>query len=268
MKKAMNIVAVIAMVTRTAGAWSVERRGGRTAFVRRKDASNNNEKNKNNLNMNIAKKEGASYLMVADTLNDPKRTKTENMEEASYLTVADTLKLAEENAAIEVKRSTVSVIEENQQAKKSSALDVDGIRIERNSADYPRTELKNASPSDESTSDRSMKAGDDEEEENVKENEQDEDWSGNEKKRGGNVNVASRDGGEFQDEDEPRQQSNSGDNGDPWQGNLCSDIIFVAYFVEMRMENENEFVYYCILNFICFEFVSPFLRTSNNVKTS
>ena len=43
----MWIVAVIAMM-RTAGAWSVERHGGRAAFVR-KDASNNNEKKKNEI---------------------------------------------------------------------------------------------------------------------------------------------------------------------------------------------------------------------------
>ena len=52
MKSAMCIVAVIAMM-RTAGAWSIERRGGRAAFVR-KDASNNNEKKKNKLKINIA----------------------------------------------------------------------------------------------------------------------------------------------------------------------------------------------------------------------
>ena len=58
MKSAMCIVAVIAMMMRTAEAWSVERRGGRAAFVR-KDASNNNEKKtKNILKINIAKKGG------------------------------------------------------------------------------------------------------------------------------------------------------------------------------------------------------------------
>ena len=64
MKSAMYIMAVIVMM-RTAGAWSVDRRGGRTAFMRRKmDASENKKKESIN---SIAIEEGASYQKMADT---------------------------------------------------------------------------------------------------------------------------------------------------------------------------------------------------------
>ena len=142
MKRAMYFVAVIAMVM-SAEAWSVNRRGGRAAFVR-KDASNNkNNKKKNQLKINIAKKEGASYLIVADTLDYPKRTK--NMVGASHQRMADTLEIAEEHAAIGVEISTAAAIEEHQQAKKSSAFDVDGISIEGDNADRPDSEMKKSS---------------------------------------------------------------------------------------------------------------------------
>ena len=62
MKSAMHILAVIAMMMRTAGAWSVERRGGITAFMRKKGApNNNNNKNNNKKKYSIAREEGASY---------------------------------------------------------------------------------------------------------------------------------------------------------------------------------------------------------------
>ena len=59
MKSAMCIMAVIAIMMRTAEAWSVERRGSMTAFVRKKDASN--KKNNNEKKNSIAREEGASY---------------------------------------------------------------------------------------------------------------------------------------------------------------------------------------------------------------
>ena len=163
MKSAMYIMAVIAMMMRTAGAWSVERRGGMTAFMRKKGAPNNNKKKNNKIMKSIAREEGASYqLRMTDTLDDPKRMKIEEMIKnkvgASHLKmVADTLdiKVAEESAAIEVESSTVGAIEENQQAKKSSALDVEIISRKRDSAGRPGTEEKKSSPSDESSSDRS-----------------------------------------------------------------------------------------------------------------
>ena len=184
MKRAMYFVAVIAMVMRTAGAWSVNRHGGRAAFVR-KDASNNNEKKKNELKINIAKKEGASYLRVADTLDYPKRKK--NMVGASHQRMADTFKTANKNAADEIESS--ADFEELQKAKELSAFDVDGIIIEGTSAKYLGTEWKRLSPSDESRNDRSIRAGNDEDKEKMIE-----DWRGDGKKRDDKMNAASRDG--------------------------------------------------------------------------
>jgi len=79
-------------------------------------------------------------------------------------------------------------------------------------------------------------------------------------------------GGKFHEEDKLRKQLNG--DGDLWRRILCSAIVFVAYFIKMRMrmkmENKYEFVYYCKIEtnnlcFMCLEFiVSPFLllRTS------
>ena len=165
MKSAMYIMAVIVMM-RTAGAWSVDRRGGRTAFMRRKmDAS---EKKKKELMNSIAIEEGASYQKMADTFET-----------------------AEETAAIEVESRVVTAIEKNKQVKKSSALDVDGISMQRGSANRPGAEKKKSSPSNESSCDRSEKAGDDEEEEYI---EEDEDWSDYKEQRGGIVKATPRDG--------------------------------------------------------------------------
>jgi len=104
--------------------------------------------------------------MVADTLNDPKRTK--NMVGASYQMMTDTFKIADENAAIDVESSSVAATKKNQ--------DEGIINIGRDSAGSPGTEKKKSSPSNESSNDRSDRAGDDKEEENV---EEDKDWSKN-----------------------------------------------------------------------------------------
>ena len=125
MKSAMCIMAVIAIMMRTAEAWSVERRGGITVFVRKKDASN--KKNNNEKKNSIAREEGASYqLKMTDTLDDPKRMKiVEIIEievEASHLKrMSDTFTTAEDNVAIELESSSVAAIKKSQQAKKSSA---------------------------------------------------------------------------------------------------------------------------------------------------
>merc|ERR1712226_663244 len=97
------------------------------------------------------------------------------------------------------------------------------------------------------------------------------DWSGDEEQQGGNVNAVPWDGnklkldstlqqnrrasprecirlehilnfgGGFHDEEEPRKQSNSGDNGELWERIMCSAIIVVAYFIElMRMRMKIE----------------------------
>ena len=132
-------MAVIAIM-RTAEAWSVDRRGGITAFVRMKDASNKNNNNNNKEFMKtIASEEGASYLMMTDMLDDPKRMKIEidieNMMRASNLKkMSDTFTTAEDNAAIEVESSSVAAIEKSQQAKKPGALDVESISSKRDSA--------------------------------------------------------------------------------------------------------------------------------------
>ena len=72
--------------------------------------------------------------------------------------------------------------------KKLSAPDEDSIGMERGSANRPGTDVNRPSPSDKSSCGWSKRAGNDKEE-NV--------WSGDEEKRGGNVNVASRDGIHF-----------------------------------------------------------------------
>merc|ERR1719223_907884 len=71
----------------------------------------------------IASEEGASYLMMMDMLDDPKRMKIEinieNKVEASNLKrMSDTFTTAEDNAAFEVESSTVAATKKNQQAKK------------------------------------------------------------------------------------------------------------------------------------------------------
>merc|ERR1712226_1545252 len=119
---------------------------------------------------------------------------------------------------------------------------------------------KSTSPSDKFSRDWSEKAGDNEEEDN------DVEWSGDEEEQqGGNVHGVPRDGnkleldstlqlnrraspregiklehilnfrGGFHDEEEPRKQSNSDGDGDLWERIICSAIIVVAYFIEMRM---------------------------------
>merc|ERR1719215_1436496 len=97
----------------------------------------------------IAREEGASYLMMTDMLDDPKRMKIEEMIEikvgASHLKmVADTLdiEVAEENAAFEVESSSVAATKDNQQAKKPSALDVESTSRRIDSAGRPGTEKK------------------------------------------------------------------------------------------------------------------------------
>jgi len=130
--------------------------------------------------------------------------------------------------------------------------------------------------------------------------EEDEDWSGDEEQRGGNVNAAPRNsfklnldstlqqnrraslrdgiklehvlnfGGGFHDDEEPRTQWSSGDDGDLWRRIVCTVSIVMAYFIVMIMimEDEDEFICYCRIETnnlysMCFEFVSPFLlRTS------
>ena len=214
-----------------------------------------------------------------EMLDDPKRMNfeetIENKVEMSHQWIANTFEVAEVIATIEVKSPPVAAIEENQQVKKLSAPDEDSIGMERGGAKRPGTDVNIPSPSDKSSCGRSKRAGNDEEE-NV--------WSGDEEKRGGNVNVASRDGihfgcalnfgSGFHDEEEPRKQSNSGSDGDLWERIMCSAIIVVAYFIElmrmrrrMKIENEDEVIYYCRIGtnnlyFMCFKFASPFrLRT-------
>ena len=277
-QSAMRTMTVLAMVCNVA-AWTVERTGRRAAFL----SSTHNFENHDFENYH----------------NNSTGTDWKNMVGASYQKMADTFETAEETAAIEVESRVVTAIEKNKQVKKSSALDVDGISMQRGSANRPGAEKKNSSPSNESSCDRSEKAGDDEEEEYIEENE---DWNDYKEQRGGIVKATPRDGnkleldstlqqnrgaspregikleqilnfgGGFQDEEEPRQQSNGDD--DLLRRILCSAIIVVANFIEMimRMRNEgkNEFVYYCKIEtnnlcFMCLEFiVSPFLllRTS------
>merc|ERR1719215_1362876 len=101
----------------------------------------------------IAREEGASYLMMTDTLDDPKRMKIEEIieikVEASHLKrMSDTFTTAEDNAAFEVESSSVAATKENQQVKKSIALDEGNISRKRVSAGRPGTEKKKSSPSD------------------------------------------------------------------------------------------------------------------------
>ena len=251
-QSAMRTMTVLAMVCNVA-AWTVERTGRRAAFL----SSTHNFENRDFENYH----------------NNSTGTDWKNMVGASYQRMTDTLETAEETAAIEVETSRVSAIDEHQQLiRKSSILDEYGARtIEIKRADRPGADLKKStSPSNEFSRDWSEKAGDNEEEDN------DEDWSGEEERQGGNVNAVPRDGnkleldstlqlnrraspregikleqilnfgGGFQDEEEPRQQSNGDD--DLLRRILCSAIIVVANFIEtiMRMRNEgkNEFVYW------------------------
>jgi len=285
---------------KSAGTWQVDRQDRRTALMRKKMDASKKKKNEMKI-MNIVREEGASYQMMMDTLNDPKRRiidlKIEDMVDMSHQRIADTFKTAEETAAIEVKSIMVSVIAKHHQQVEKLSVDESGISIDRDSANKPVTELNRLSPSDKSISDRSKKVGNDEEEEYM---EEDEDWSGDEEQRGGNVNAAPRNsfklnldstlqqnrraslrdgiklehvlnfGGGFHDDEEPRTQWSSGDDGDLWRRIVCTVSIVMAYFIVMIMimEDEDEFICYCRIETnnlysMCFEFVSPFLlRTS------
>merc|ERR1712226_1639211 len=256
---------VLAMVCNVV-AWTVERTGRKATFL----SSTHKIEN----------------YKIENYDNNSIGTDWKNMVGASYQRMTDTLETAEETAAIEVETSRVSAIDEHQQVmRKSSIVDENGARtIEIMKADRPRTDWKKStSPSDEFSRDWSKKAGDNEEEDN------DVDWSGDEEQRSGNVNAVPREGiklehilnfgGGFHDEEEPRKQSNSGGDGDLWERIMCSAIIVVTYFIEMRrmrmrirMENENEdeVIYFCRIGtnklfFLCFEFASPFRLLSTNL---
>ena len=237
-QSAMRTMTVLAMVCNVA-AWTVERTGRRAAFL----SSTHNFENHDFENYN----------------NNSTGTDWKNMVGASYQRMTDTLETAEETAAIEVETSRVSAIDEHQQViRKSSILDEYGARtIEIKRADRPGADLKKStSPSDEFSRDWSEKAGDNEEEDN------DVDWSGDEEQQSGNVNAVPWNGiksdldstqqhrraspregiklehilnfsGGYHDEEEPRKQSNSGDNGELWERIMCSAIIVMAYFIEM-----------------------------------
>merc|ERR1712226_1016460 len=114
---------VLAMVCNVV-AWTVERTGRKATFL----SSTHKIEN----------------YKIENYDNNSIGTDWKNMVGASYQRMTDTLETAEETAAIEVKTSRVSAIDEHQQVmRKSSIVDENGARIFKlMRADRPGTDLK------------------------------------------------------------------------------------------------------------------------------